>query len=155
MNKPDYFDLDINFSVDGPEHAGNLAGAVATTRNATMVSGLTTAYAMSGQEPHWAEPGSWRTLIKAASVRSFRLEQWFSECVLWGDKALQNAVEIDPKRRGGIPVLKGTRFTVGQTLAELADSSGVPEIANRFDLKEETVRELLYGLALLAERPRT
>lgn|SRR6266404_93190 len=154
MNKPDYFHYhSINLSDNGPEHGRNLAGAVSTTTNVTMVGGLERDTQID-QELHWAEPG-WRTLIKSVSVRSFRLEQWFSECVLWGDKALQNAVEIDPKRRGGIPVLKGTRFTVGQTLAELADSAGVPEVANRFDLNEETIRELLYGLALLAERPRT
>jgi uncharacterized protein (DUF433 family) len=150
MNKPDYFD----FHIDSPERAANLAGAVPTARNVTMVSDTGRDYTESEQEPHWAEPG-WRTLIKSASVRNFRLEQWFSECVLWADKALQNAVEIDPKRRGGIPVLKGTRFTVGQTLAELADSAGVPEVATRFNLNEQTIRELLYGLALLAERPRT
>jgi uncharacterized protein (DUF433 family) len=157
MNKPEYFHLhfhNLNLSGNSPEQGGNLAGAVPTTRNVTMAGDLASGYTQIEQEPHWAEPG-WRTLIKSASVRSFRLEQWFSECVQWGDKALQNAVEIDPKRRGGIPVLKGTRFTVGQTLAELADSAGVPEVANRFDLNEETIRELLYGLALLAERPRT
>ena len=96
----------------------------------------------------------WLPLIKSMSVRSVQLEQWFTECVLWGHEALQNAVEIDLNRRGGIPVLKGTRFTVGQTLAELADSAGVPEVANQFDLDEDTIRQLLYGLALLADKPR-
>lgn len=152
MNKPDYFHFYL--SGNSPEHAGNFAGAVPTRGNATTVGALERGYPQIEEEPHWAEPG-WRMLIKSASVRSFRLEQWFSECVQWGDKALQNSVEIDPKRRGGIPVLKGTRFTVSQTLAELADSTGVPEVANRFDLNQETIRELLYGLALLAERPRT
>ena len=95
----------------------------------------------------------WETVIKSANVRSIRLEEWFAECIAWGHKALENAVEVDPKRRGGIPVLKGTRFTVGQTLAELAESAGVPEVAERFDLDEETIRELLAGLALLVERP--
>jgi uncharacterized protein (DUF433 family) len=152
MNKPDYFHTNLDLPV-------------ATTRSVTTVGDLASSYTQIGralasgyprmeQEPHWAE-GAWRTLIKSASIRSFRREQWFSECVLWGDEALQKAVEIDPKRRGGIPVLKGTRFTVGQTLAELADSAGVAEVANRFDLDEATIRELLYGLALLAERPRT
>jgi uncharacterized protein (DUF433 family) len=75
------------------------------------------------------------------------------KCVIWSHEALQKAVEIDPRRRGGIPVLKGTRFTVGQTLAELAESAGVSEIAERCDLDEMTIRELLCGLALLAERP--
>ena len=95
----------------------------------------------------------WQMVIKSAGARSVRLEQWFSECVLWGHEALQNTVDIDPDRRGGIPVLKGTRFTVGQTLAELAESAGVPEVADRFDLDEDTIRELLFGLALLVERP--
>jgi|SRR5271166_2970459 len=152
MKKPDYFHFHFGLSGDSPEQAANFAGAV-TTGNVRTVGDLASVYTLMEQEPHWPERG-WRMLIKSASVRSFRLEQWFSECVQWGDKALQNSVEIDPKRRGGIPVLKGTRFTVGQALAELADSTGVPEVANRFDLNEETIRELLYGLALLAERPR-
>ena len=162
MNKPDYLHFNVNLFGNTPEHAGNFGRAVTTTSNLETVGAsgytpidraLATGYTLT-PEPHWVQPGWW-ALIKMASVRSVRQEQWFSECVQWGDKALQNAVEIDPKRRGGIPVLKGTRFTVGQTLAELADSTGVPEVANRFDLDQETIRELLYGLALLAERPRT
>jgi uncharacterized protein (DUF433 family) len=98
-------------------------------------------------------PSEWQTVIKSASERSVRLEEWFAECISWGHKALENAVDVDSKRRGGIPVLKGTRFTVGQTLAELSESAGVPEVAERFDLDEATIRELLAGLALLAERP--
>jgi uncharacterized protein (DUF433 family) len=105
------------------------------------------------QDPIHETPPYWRTVIKSASMQAVRLESWFAECALWGHEVLQNAVEIDPKRRGGIPVLRGTRFTVGQTLAELADSSGVTEVAGRFDLDEEPIRELLAGLALLVERP--
>jgi uncharacterized protein (DUF433 family) len=100
------------------------------------------------------DSGPWLPLLHSVSARSAQIQQWYSECVLWGHEALQNAVEIDPNRRGGIPVLKGTRFTVGQALAELADSAGVPEVAERFDLDEEQIRDLLYGLALLADKPR-
>jgi uncharacterized protein (DUF433 family) len=100
------------------------------------------------------DSGTWLTLLNSVNARSARLQEWYSECALWGHEALQNAVEIDPNRRGGIPVLKGTRFTVGQALAELADSAGVPEVAGRFDLDEELIRGLLYGLALLADKPR-
>lgn len=95
----------------------------------------------------------WQTVIKSANIQAVRLDEWFSECVLWGHLALRDVVEVDPNRRGGIPVLKGTRFTVGQTLAELADSAGVQEVGERFDLNEETIRELLLGLALVFERP--
>jgi uncharacterized protein (DUF433 family) len=100
------------------------------------------------------DSGPWLPLMNSVNARSAQIQEWYSECVLWGHEALQNAVEIDPNRRGGIPVLKGTRFTVGQTLAELADSAGVPEVARRFDLDEERIRDLLYGLALLADKPR-
>jgi uncharacterized protein (DUF433 family) len=145
MNKPDYFHA---YPLGASEHGEALAVVAAAD---TVRAGLTTVDA-EFEEP--SRRAGWRTLMKSASVRSFRLQQWSAECLQWGDTALQNAVEIDPKRRGGIPVLKGTRFTVAQTLAELADSTGVPEVANRFDLDEDTIRELLYGLALLAERPR-
>jgi uncharacterized protein (DUF433 family) len=145
MNKPDYFHT---YPLGSASEHGEALAVVATD---TAGAGLTTVDAELEEPSRWA---GWRTLMKSASVRSFQLQQWSAECLRWGDAALQSAVEIDPKRRGGIPVLKGTRFTVAQTLAELADSTGVPEVANRFDLDEEVIRELLYGLALLAERPR-
>ena len=56
-------------------------------------------------EPELSDPADdrgsrpWLTVIKSAGVRNARIEQWFSECVLWGHEALQNSVEIDPKRR--------------------------------------------------------
>jgi uncharacterized protein (DUF433 family) len=96
---------------------------------------------------------TWLSVIKSASVRSLRLEQWLSECVLAGHEALRHSVEINPQRRGGIPVLTGTRFTVAQTLAELAESSGVDEIADRFELDKEVIRNMPYGLSLLVNRP--
>ncbi len=144
MRKPDYFH-DGSFAVavldrSGPERRDIIAN------DGRSIDTLERDLAHNN-------PSEWETIIKSASVRSIRLEEWFAECISWGHKALENAVEVDPTRRGGIPVLKGTRFTVGQTLAELAESAGVPEVAERFDLDEETIRELLAGLALLVERP--
>jgi hypothetical protein len=49
--------------------------------------------------------------------------------------------------------LKGTGFTVAQALAELADGSGVVELAQRFDLDPETIKEMLNGLSLMLQRP--
>jgi uncharacterized protein (DUF433 family) len=144
MMKPEYF------------HTGSLAVAVLASNN-TLVRETPNGDVhaeVEHYEPAEHASGDWLTFVKSVSIRNVRLEQWFAECALWGHEALQNSVEIDPNRRGGVPVLKGTRFTVAQTLAELADSSGVPEIANEFDLDEETIRQLLYGLALLAEKPR-
>jgi uncharacterized protein (DUF433 family) len=66
---------------------------------------------------------------------------------------LRGVVQIDPDRHGGVPVLKGTRFTVAQTLAELADSSGVTELAANYNLDAKTIRDTLTGLSLMLMRP--
>jgi uncharacterized protein (DUF433 family) len=142
MNKPEYL------------HAESLATAVLAghgTATRDLTDGDIDAELHEQTEGH---TGPWLPFVKSVSVRRVELEQWFSECVFWAHEALRNSVEIDPNRRGGIPVLKGTRFTVGQTLAELADSAGVPEVASQFDLDEDVIRELLYGLALLADKSR-
>jgi len=62
-------------------------------------------------------------------------------------------VEIDPQRRGGVPVLKGTRVTVAEALGEVAESCDVREVADNFDLDLENLRCLLNGLSLLFNRP--
>jgi len=66
-----------------------------------------------------------------------------------GNKILISAVEVDPRRRGGVPVLRGTRFTVAQTLAELSETSGVAEVADKFDLDPQTIKDMLNGLSLI------
>jgi uncharacterized protein (DUF433 family) len=77
---------------------------------------------------------------------------WYIECEVNGLRYLQGAVDVDPDRRGGVPLLKGTGFTVAQALAELADGSGVPELAERFNLDPEVIREILNGLSLMFQR---
>jgi len=64
-------------------------------------------------------------------------------------------VVVDPDRRGGVPVLTGTGFTVSQTLVELADSSGVVEVADEFDLDADVIRKMLNGLSLLLGKPHS
>jgi hypothetical protein len=63
-------------------------------------------------------------------VRSVpRATTWYIECELYGRRVLEGSVDVDPERRGGVPLLKGTGFTVAQALAELAEGSGVSELA--------------------------
>ncbi len=96
---------------------------------------------------------AWTGLIKSASSQKLDAAAWFIECLMYAQIALQHAVDVDAKRRGGMPVLKGTRFTVAQALAELAESDGVREVAERCTLREEDIRALLFGLSSLVERP--
>lgn len=60
---------------------------------------------------------------------------------------LNGFAESDPLRRGGTPVLKGTRFPLFQFLGELADGRCIDEIADDLNLEIETLRGILNALA--------
>lgn len=95
----------------------------------------------------------WAAAMRAVSVRHHITTRWFNECVENGYSILQKTVDVDPEIRGGTPVLKGTGFTVAQTLAELAEGCGVGDLANGFDLEPESIRNMLFALSLLLQRP--
>lgn len=61
--------------------------------------------------------------------------EWYFECAYYGIETLREFVDIDSTRRGGVPVLRGTRVTIADALAEIADSTGVTEVADNFDLR--------------------
>ena len=84
-----------------------------------------------------------------------RAVEWYIECALAGTRLIRDSVVVDPDRRGGVPVLTGTGFTVSQTLVELADSSGVVEVADEFDLDADVIRKMLNGLSLLLGKPHS
>ncbi len=79
--------------------------------------------------------------------------EWYIECQMHGLETIGQATEIDPERRGGLPVLRGTGFTVAQLLAELSETSGVEELAEDFNLDPDLIRGLLNGLSLMFQRP--
>ena len=95
---------------------------------------------------------NWFCEFAIAGIKS-RATEWYIECTLAGIATILESVEVDPQRRSGLPVLWGTGFTVSQTLAELADSTGVIEIADNFDLDPGTIRNMLNGLSLMFQRP--
>jgi uncharacterized protein (DUF433 family) len=97
----------------------------------------------------------WSNWIKsAASVRhANRAEEWYIQCTFHGLATLSNCVEVDPERRGGVPVLKGTRVTVVEALGEIADSHCLQEIAHDFELDFENLKCLVDSLSLLFNRP--
>jgi uncharacterized protein (DUF433 family) len=99
-----------------------------------------------------AEDIPWARSVIASSMSWMRIVQWSVECALAGSLLMHECVTADPEIRGGRLVLMDTGFTVAQTLAELADSSGVEEVAEDFNLSADTIRKLLNGLSLLSER---
>ncbi len=96
------------------------------------------------------DQNEWASLIKPLSTRAL---EWYFECNFIGYETLREVAEINPRRRGGVPVLKGTRFTISQALAELADSSGVNEVAQNFDIDANALKEMLEGLSLVLMQP--
>lgn len=59
-----------------------------------------------------------------------------------------NYIEVDPNRVHGIPIIKGTRFTVAQFLAELADGNSISNLAETFDFDEEILANVLQDLSV-------
>ena len=96
---------------------------------------------------HWgivsSPPISRRRLVTA---------EWYIECQSHGWAMLNHLIEIDPGRRGGVPVLRGTGFTVAQLFAELAETEAVEEVADNFSLDIEQIRDLLNGFSLIMQR---
>lgn len=70
------------------------------------------------------------------------------ERVAFGKQLLAGAIEIDPQRRSGRPVLRGTGFTVAQVLAELIERTP-REIADNFNVPCKAIEDVLDGLSVL------
>jgi uncharacterized protein (DUF433 family) len=63
------------------------------------------------------------------------------------------AVEQDPDRAGGLPVVAGTRLTLAQLLAELAEGHALKEIADDQNLSFEDLAAALRELAQPSSDP--
>ncbi len=89
-----------------------------------------------------------------------RLESQLSTCDDWTIANLLNSVEawdtcVETRtdKCGGVPVLRGTRFTIAQILAELAESGSVTDLAENFDLNPDDVSKALHALSAALNRP--
>lgn len=97
----------------------------------------------------WAKEGAKGGFPHAGSSNL----SWFVECQIQGMRVLRSIVEIDADKCGGLPVLTGTRFTIAQVLAELADTNGADEVAEEFDLDADAIRQVLNGMSLAFQKP--
>ncbi|MGO8751666.1 MAG: DUF433 domain-containing protein [Thermoguttaceae bacterium] len=95
----------------------------------------------------WELPRIFRTVWTERA--EYRLARRLREAVVM----LQNSVEINPQKRGGVPVLKGTRVTIAQVIAELSDDLSLSEIADDLGLDEMQSRCFLEGMAIHLDRP--
>jgi uncharacterized protein (DUF433 family) len=103
--------------------------------------------------PSASSTANWaKEIVHSSSQSSRRMVEWSVECAAVGSVMMHDCVTADPDIRGGRLVLLGTGFTIAQTLAELASSNGVEEVADEFDLDPEIIRKFLSGMSLLFER---
>ena len=87
-----------------------------------------------------------------SAVLSSRPEQWLAERTEYAARELHECVEFDPGKRGGVPMLKGTRMSVAQLLAELGEGRSTVEVAEDFDLDAALVKRFVCGLAVCLDR---
>jgi uncharacterized protein (DUF433 family) len=95
---------------------------------------------------------NWSNAVANPKASPAHIAEWYAECAVTGLVLYHACVDVNPHIRGGRPVLRGTGFTVASTLAELAETSGVVEVADRFNLQAQTIHDLLDALSLLFER---
>ena len=62
-------------------------------------------------------------------------------------------VETIPRKVSGVPLLKGTRLPADTVLSNFEAGSPVDEIADNFDMPEQTIRDLLLYAANKRKQP--
>jgi uncharacterized protein (DUF433 family) len=68
-------------------------------------------------------------------------------------RTLRDCLESNPQKLGGVISFRGTRFSVSQFLAELADSDAIQEIADEFEVEQTFLQTFLHALAVCFDRP--
>ena len=79
--------------------------------------------------------------------------QWLTERVQYATRELGDCLEWNANKLGGAPVLRGTRISVAQILAELGEGQSAEQVAQDFDLDVLLVKKLVQGLAICLDRP--
>ena len=80
-------------------------------------------------------------------------EEWLADRARYAISMLRDCTEVNPRKCGGVPVLKGTRFSLAQILAEIAEGKSVSELAEDFELQPALIKEFLEGMAIALDRP--
>jgi uncharacterized protein (DUF433 family) len=98
------------------------------------------------------EGGLMSNLPSAPNLLDPRAEQWMIERTQSASRELADCIELNPAKCGGVPVLKGTRISVAQILAEIGEGQSAVEVAQDYDLDAELVKRLVKGLAVYLDR---
>ena len=89
----------------------------------------------------------------ATTLPGLPLEQWLAERTRHASRELTECIEVSAEKLGGVPVLKGTRISIAQILAEIGEGQSAEEVAADFDIDVGLVKKLVLGLAVCLDRP--
>jgi len=100
-------------------------------------------------------PRLWRDVVAPQSRKplDLRHETWIAERLRIAATMLRDSIDIDPEKRGSVPVIKGTRVPVATVLAELAEDANVSSIADDLGLDSAVLQGMLHGMAIHLDRP--
>lgn len=84
--------------------------------------------------------------------RGLRYETWIAERLRCATIMLRDTIDIDPEKRGGVPVVKGTRVPVATILAELAEDATISSVADDRALDATVLQKILQGIAIHLDR---
>lgn len=103
--------------------------------------------------PERKERNRWLDTIRTSRLPWVSSDDRIEERLRLAALALRDCVEINARRLGGVPTLKGSRFSVGQVLSQIADGDSIDDLAENFDLDREQLATLLHALAAYLSRP--
>ena len=85
--------------------------------------------------------------VMATVVTFTGCEAWTAEHLRGQRHCSRDSIDIDPEKRGGVPMVKGTRVPVATILAELAEGATIGGVAADLDLDPEILRKMIQGIA--------
>jgi uncharacterized protein (DUF433 family) len=78
---------------------------------------------------------------------------WVVQRTEFASAQLSDCVERNPQKLNGVPVVKGSRISVAQIFAEIAEGLSPDEVADDFSLDPYLVRRLVGGVSICLDRP--
>lgn len=90
--------------------------------------------------------------IVPMSVPAVPAEQWLAERTRYALGELADCIEVDPRKLGGVPVVRGTRVSVAQILAEIGEGESTEDVAEDLQLDPALIKRLVTGLAVCLDR---
>jgi uncharacterized protein (DUF433 family) len=80
-------------------------------------------------------------------------QQWDRERITLAAQLYWENVDVDKEVRGGIPVVKNSRISVGQIFAGLATDQRLSEVADEWDLDPSVLIGIVDAVAIFFDLP--